>query len=168
MEARGTPFFGLLYAGLALTSKGTKVIEFNARFGDPETEVLLPRLKTPVAQLLMKAATGKLAGEKLDWSNESAVTVVLASQGYPANPVTGEPITGINEISGAKVFHAGTTLRDGVVHSSGGRVLAVTGTGEDLTEARNTAYRVISGITLAGSHYRSDIALNASVAEKGN
>jgi phosphoribosylamine--glycine ligase len=168
MEARGTPFVGLLYAGLALTSKGTKVIEFNARFGDPETEVLLPRLKTPVAQLLMKAATGKLAGEKLDWSNESAVTVVLASQGYPANPVTGEPITGINEISGAKVFHAGTTLRDGVVHSSGGRVLAVTGTGEDLTEARNTAYRVISGITLAGSHYRSDIALNASVAEKGN
>jgi phosphoribosylamine--glycine ligase len=168
MEARGTPFVGLLYAGLALTSKGTKVIEFNARFGDPETEVLLPRLKTPLAQLLMKAATGKLAGEKLDWSHESAVTVVLASQGYPANPVTGEPITGINEISGAKIFHAGTTLRDGVVHSSGGRVLAVTGTGEDLTEARNSAYRVISGITLAGSHYRSDIALNASVAEKGN
>jgi phosphoribosylamine--glycine ligase len=168
MEARGTPFVGLLYAGLALTSKGTKVIEFNARFGDPETEVLLPRLKTPLAQLLMKAATGKLAGEKLDWSHESAVTVVLASQGYPANPVTGEPITGINEISGAKIFHAGTTLRDGVVHSTGGRVLALTSTGEDLTEARNSAYRVISGITLAGSHYRSDIALNASVAEKGN
>ena len=168
MEARGTPFVGLLYAGLALTSKGTRVIEFNARFGDPETEVLLPRLKTPLAQLLMKAATGQLEGESLDWSNDSAVTVVLASQGYPANPVTGEPITGIKEIENTKVFHAGTTMRDGVVHSSGGRVLTVTGTGEDLTEARNNAYRVISGITLAGSHYRSDIALNASVAEKGN
>jgi len=168
MEARGTPFIGLLYAGLALTSKGTRVIEFNARFGDPETEVLLPRLKTPLAQLLMKAATGKLEGESLEWSNDSAVTVVLASQGYPANPVTGEPITGITEIENTKVFHAGTTMRDGVVHSSGGRVLAVTGMGEDLTEARNNAYRVISGITLAGSHYRSDIALNASVAEKGN
>ncbi len=168
MEARGTPFVGLLYAGLAITHKGTKVIEFNARFGDPETEVLLPRLKTPLAQLLLKAATGKLAGETLEWSDESAVTVVLASEGYPANPVTGEPITGISPVPGSSVFHAGTTLRDGILHSSGGRVLAVTGMGADLTEARNKAYRVISAITLHGSHYRSDIALNASVAEKGN
>ena len=168
MEARGTPFVGLLYAGLALTSKGTKVIEFNARFGDPETEVLLPRLKTPLAQLLLKAATGKLEGTKLEWSEESAVTVVLASDGYPANPVTGEPITGINPVEGSSVFHAGTTMRDGILHSSGGRVLTVTGMGSDLTEARNKAYRVISAITLRGSHYRSDIALNASVAEKGN
>ena len=168
MEARGTPFVGLLYAGLAITHKGTKVIEFNARFGDPETEVLLPRLKTPLAQLLLKAATGKLAGETLEWSDESAVTVVLASEGYPANPVTGEPITGISPVLGSSVFHAGTTLRDGILHSSGGRVLAVTGMGADLTEARNKAYRVISAITLHGSHYRSDIALNASVAEKGN
>ena len=168
MEARGTPFVGLLYAGLALTSNGTKVIEFNARFGDPETEVLLPRLKTPLGQLLLKAATGKLAGESLEWSDESAVTVVLASQGYPAAPVTGEPITGVHTIDGTDIFHAGTTLRDGVLHSSGGRVLAVTGMGSDLTEARNKAYRVISGIKLVGSHYRSDIALNASVAEKGN
>ena len=168
MEARGTPFVGLLYAGLALTSKGTKVIEFNARFGDPETEVLLPRLKTPLAQLLLKAATGKLEGTKLEWSEESAVTVVLASDGYPANPVTGEPITGINPVDGSSVFHAGTTMRDGILHSSGGRVLTVTGMGSDLTEARNKAYRVISAITLRGSHYRSDIALNASVAEKGN
>jgi phosphoribosylamine--glycine ligase len=168
MEARGTPFIGLLYAGLALTSKGTKVIEFNARFGDPETEVLLPRLQTPLAQLLMKAATGKLAGETLQWSADSAVTVVLASEGYPANPVIGEPITGISTIEDSFVFHAGTSLRDGILHSSGGRVLAVTGVGSDLTEARNKAYRLISGITLRGSHYRSDIALNASVAEKGN
>ena len=168
MEARGTPFVGLLYAGLALTDKGTKVIEFNARFGDPETEVLLPLLKTPLAQLLLKAATGKLEGETLDWSDDSAVTVVLASNGYPANPVIGEPIMGIAPIDGSQVFHAGTTLRDGILHSSGGRVLAVTGIGSDLTEARNKAYRVISAITLKGSHYRSDIALNASVAEKGN
>jgi len=168
MEARGTPFVGLLYAGLALTSKGTKVIEFNARFGDPETEVLLPRLKTPLAQLLLKAATGKLEDTKLEWSEESAVTVVLASDGYPASPVTGEPITGINPVEGSSVFHAGTSMRDGILHSSGGRVLAVTGMGSDLTEARNKAYRVISAITLRGSHYRSDIALNASVAEKGN
>ena len=168
MEARGTPFVGLLYAGLAITHKGTKVIEFNARFGDPETEVLLPRLKTPLAQFLLKAATGKLKGESLEWSDESAVTVVLASEGYPANPVFGEPIMGIAEISGSSVFHAGTSIKDVVLQSSGGRVLAVTGLGADLTEARDKAYRVISAITLHGSHYRSDIALNASVAEKGN
>ena len=168
MEARGTPFVGLLYAGLAITHTGTKVIEFNARFGDPETEVLLPRLKTPLAQLLLKAATGKLKGETLEWSQDSAVTVVLASEGYPANPVLGEPIMGIAPIAGSSVFHAGTTIRDGILHSSGGRVLTVTGLGSDLTEARNKAYRVISAITLQGSHYRSDIAQNASVAEKGN
>ncbi len=168
MEARGTPFVGLLYAGLAITHKGTKVIEFNARFGDPETEVLLPRLKTPLAQLLLKAATGKLKGESLEWSEDSAVTVVLASEGYPANPIVGEPIMGIAPIADSHVFHAGTTIRDGILHSSGGRVLAVTGMGSDLTEARDKAYRVISAITLRGSYYRSDIALNASVAEKGN
>ena len=93
---------------------------------------------------------------------------MLASEGYPANPVFGEPIMGIAEISGSSVFHAGTSIKDGVLHSSGGRVLAVTGLGADLTEARDKAYRVISAITLHGSHYRSDIALNASVAEKGN
>ena len=169
MVARGTPFVGLLYAGLALTSKGTRVIEFNARFGDPETEVLLPRLKTPLAQLLFKAATGSLSETMtLDWSNDSAVTVVLASQGYPAAPITGQPITGINELDSASIFHAGTALKDGVLHSSGGRVLAITGMGSNLTEARDAAYLAISRVTLHGSHYRSDIALTASIAEKGN
>jgi phosphoribosylamine--glycine ligase len=169
MAKRGTPFVGLLYAGLALTSKGLRVIEFNARFGDPETEVLLPRLKTPLAQLLYKAATGSLTDEMtLDWSDDSAVTVVLASEGYPAAPVTGLPVTGIAEQSGAAVFHAGTALQDGVLHSAGGRVLAVTGMGADLTEARDQAYLAISRISLRGSHYRSDIALTASIAEKGN
>ena len=167
MAARGTPFVGLLYAGLALTMKGTRVIEFNARFGDPETEVLLPRLKTPLAQLLLRAATGKLIeGEELEWSDDSAVTVVLASEGYPASPKIGEPIMGIPE--NASVFHAGTTLKDGVLHSAGGRVLAVTGMGGDLTIAREKAYEALSQISLFGSHFRSDIALNASVAEKGN
>ncbi len=169
MAARGTPFVGLLYAGLALTNKGTRVIEFNARFGDPETQVLLPRLTTPLAQLLLKAATRGLKDHPpLTWSEESAVTVVLASEGYPAAPQIGEPIMGLNPVTGSDIFHAGTTLDGSLLKSSGGRVLAVTGLGADLTEARDKAYRVISGITLHGSHYRSDIALNASIAEKGN
>jgi len=169
MAARGTPFVGLLYAGLALTTKGTRVIEFNARFGDPETQVLIPRLKTPLAQLLFKAATRDLKDHApLLWSEESAVTVVLASEGYPAAPKVGEPIMGLKSIEGSEIFHAGTTSDGSIVKSSGGRVLTVTGIGADLTEARDKAYRVISGITLQGSHYRSDIALNAAIAEKGN
>jgi len=169
MSARGTPFVGLLYAGLSLTDHGTRVIEFNARFGDPETQVLLPRLKSPLAQLLLAAATRKLHEfGPLEWSDESAVTVVLAAPGYPSAPEIGEPITGIAPIANSFVFHAGTELRDGVLHSAGGRVLTVTGIGSDLTEARDAAYRTISKITLPNSHYRRDIALNASVAEKGN
>jgi phosphoribosylamine--glycine ligase len=169
MSARGTPFIGLLYAGLALTDHGTRVIEFNARFGDPETQVLLPRLKSPLAQLLLAAATRKLHEfGPLEWSDESAVTVILAAPGYPAAPEIGEPITGIAPIANSFVFHAGTQLRDGVLHSAGGRVLTVTGIGSDLTEARDAAYLTISKITLPNSHYRRDIALNASVAEKGN
>ena len=169
MAARGTPFVGLLYAGLALTNKGTRVIEFNARFGDPETEVLLLRLQTPLAGLLLKAATRDLKDHPpLQWSDQSAVTVVLASEGYPTSPRVGEPLRGINPIEGSEVFHAGTRLDGNLLKSSAGRVLAVTGLGADLTEARDKAYRVISGITLRGSHYRSDIALNASIAEKGN
>ena len=169
MAARGTPFVGLLYAGLALTARGTRVIEFNARFGDPETQVLLPRLKTPLAQLLFAAATSKLENfQELEWSDQSAVTVVLASEGYPSQPKSGYIITGIRTNSNSSVFHAGTQLRDGVLRSSGGRVLSVTGLGSDLTQARDAAYRTISRISLPGSHYRRDIALNASVAEKGN
>ena len=169
MSARGTPFVGLLYAGLALTTQGIRVIEFNARFGDPETQVLLPRLKTPLASLLLKAATRDLKDHPpLEWSTDSAVTVVLASEGYPTSPVLGEPIMGAKPIEGTHIFQAGTALDGGILKSAGGRVLAVTGLGADLTDARDKAYRVISGITLRGSHYRSDIALNASIAEKGN
>ena len=163
MAKRGTPFIGLLYAGLAVTDHGIKVIEFNARFGDPETQVLLPRLKTPLAQLLYAASTKTLADfPKLDWSDDSAVTVVLASDGYPSDTKVNLPITGINPIANTFVFHAGTKKVDGVLHSSGGRVLTVTGMGATLADARNNAYEVISGITLAGSHYRRDIALTAS------
>jgi phosphoribosylamine--glycine ligase len=168
MAARGTPFVGLLYAGLALTNEGLRVIEFNARFGDPETQVLIPRLVTPLATLLYKAATNDLDDEFLQWRDESAVTVVLAAAGYPESPTTGLAISGIPVISGTQIFHAGTADHDGALISSGGRVLTVTGVGADLTEARDRAYRAISRIELAGSFYRTDIALNASIAEKGN
>ena len=169
MAARGTPFIGLLYAGLSLTTHGIKVIEFNARFGDPETQVILPRLKTPLVQLLFAAATGALNNfGALEWRDESAVSVVLASKGYPESAIIGDEITGIEERSETEVFHAGTKIVDGKLRASGGRVLSVTGLGSDLTEARNRAYQSISQITLSGSFYRSDIALNASMAEKGN
>jgi phosphoribosylamine--glycine ligase len=168
MAARGTPFVGLLYAGLALTDDGIRVIEFNARFGDPETQVLIPRLITPLATLLFNAATGNLNGTTLDWKDDSAVTVVLAAEGYPSAPKSGGAITGFSTIDNVQIYHAGTSATEQGVVAAGGRVLTVTGIGEDLTEARNRAYRAISQISLSGSFYRTDIALNASVAEKGN
>ena len=169
MAARGTPFIGLLYAGLAITDRGTKVIEFNVRFGDPETQVLLPRLKTPLAQLLLQAATGNLLEfERLEWLADSAVTVVLAAEGYPNNPKIGQPISNISAVPNTFICHSGTVMQGDQLTASGGRVLTVTGIGADLTEARDAAYRVISAISLPGSHYRSDIALNAAIAEKGN
>ena len=167
MAARGTPFIGLLYAGLAVTDRGLRVIEFNARFGDPETQVLIPRLKTPLAQLLFKAATGNLSDSKLEWLEDSAVTVVLAADGYPNHPKTGDEISNLNQFEGVTIFQAGTKFDEKLI-SSGGRVLSVTGVGNDLTQARDRAYRSISQIKLAGSFYRNDIALNASIAEKGN
>jgi phosphoribosylamine--glycine ligase len=168
MAARGTPFVGLLYAGLSLTDHGIRVIEFNVRFGDPETQVLIPRLETPLATLLYKAASRNLEGVSLTWRDDSAVTVVLAAGGYPDVPETGDLITGLPDIHCVEVFHAGTEASETGLVSSGGRVLSVSGIGSDLTEARNCAYRGISQIKLKGSYYRSDIALNAAVAEKGN
>ena len=168
MAARGTPFVGLLYAGLALTDHGTKVIEFNARFGDPETQVLIPLLKTPLARLLYKAATRNLEGTVLEWRDDSAVTVVLAAKGYPSAPQSGDLIGKFPTVENTVIYHAGTTRNEKGLVSSGGRVLTVTGIGSDLTEARDRAYRAISHISLEGSFYRSDIAFNASVAEKGN
>jgi phosphoribosylamine--glycine ligase len=170
MAARNTPFIGLLYAGLALTDNGIRVIEFNARFGDPETQVLLPRLKTPLAQLLFAAATGQLADfPKLEWDERVAVGVVLASEGYPAEPIVDLEITGVEKAlhKDARLFIAGAREENGSLKSSGGRVLTCTGLGSDLTQARDRAYLALSKISLEGSHHRKDIALNASIAEKG-
>jgi phosphoribosylamine--glycine ligase len=160
MARRGAPFAGLLYAGLALTARGVRVVEFNARFGDPETEVVLPLLETPLADLLLAAATGRLTGHPpLRWRDGAAVTVVVAAPGYPEAPRTGDPITGGD---GDGVLHAGTAVaEDGTVVSSGGRVLAVTAVGPDLAAARKHAYERIAGVRLAGAHWRTDIALAA-------
>ena len=161
MAARGTPFVGLLYAGLALTKNGIKVIEFNARFGDPETQVLIPRLQTPLATLLYKAATDNLDDEVLNWSDESAVTVVVASEGYPESPKVGAFI-GLPTCMDTTFYHAGvSSSNDGLV-TSGGRVLTVTGLGRDLREAREKVYATLPLILCENSFYRSDIALAAS------
>nr|WP_202470993.1 phosphoribosylamine--glycine ligase [Streptomyces sp. SID8377] len=170
LRRRGTPFAGLLYAGLAITSRGVRVIEFNARFGDPETQVVLARLRTPLAGLLRAAATGRLADfPPLRWSDGAAVTVVVASENYPGTPRTGDPITGLDEVAErdehAYVLHAGTAAdAEGRVVSAGGRVLSVTATGADLAEARKRAYRAVGRIGLKGSHHRSDIAEKAAQA----
>ncbi|WP_210593714.1 phosphoribosylamine--glycine ligase [Streptomyces sp. GESEQ-35] len=170
MRRRGTPFSGLLYAGLAITSRGVRVIEFNARFGDPETQVVLARLKTPLAGVLLAAANGTLEDlAPLRWSDDAAVTVVVASHNYPATPRTGDPITGLAEVAAqdaphAYVLHAGTKRAGDAVVSAGGRVLSVTATGENLTEARDRAYQAVSRIHLDGSQYRTDIAAKAADA----
>ncbi|MFJ5883156.1 phosphoribosylamine--glycine ligase [Kitasatospora cineracea] len=169
LRHRGTPFSGLLYAGLALTSRGTRVIEFNARFGDPETQVVLARLRTPLAGVLLAAADGTLGGlEPLRWSEEAAVTVVMASEGYPASPRTGDPIEGLDaaEADGtAFVLHAGTkTGPAGEVLTAGGRVLSVTAVGADLAEARTKAYAGVAEISFKGAQHRTDIAAAAAAA----
>jgi phosphoribosylamine--glycine ligase len=159
MRSRGTPFAGVLYVGLALTASGPKVIEFNCRFGDPETQVVLALLETPLAALLHAAATGGLADHPpLRWRSGSAVTVVVASAGYPVSTRTGDVITGA-DVPG--VIHAGTALRDGRLVSAGGRVLACTAVGPDLAAARSAAYALVDGVRLEGSHHRTDIALAA-------
>ncbi|MEI4270372.1 phosphoribosylamine--glycine ligase [Klenkia sp. LSe6-5] len=160
LARRGEPFSGLLYAGLALTSRGVRVVEFNARFGDPETQVVLPLLRTPLAGLLHAAATGTLADHPpLEWRDGAAVTVVVAAPGYPEAPRTGSPVTGAD---GEGVLHAGTRLAaDGRVLSAGGRVLAVTAVGADLADARRVVYDRVAGIGLADAHWRTDIGLAA-------
>ncbi|HZC08831.1 MAG TPA: phosphoribosylamine--glycine ligase, partial [Mycobacterium sp.] len=158
---RGSPFSGLLYAGLAVTSNGPAVIEFNCRFGDPETQSVLALLESPLGQLLYATATGQLASfGELQWRDGSAVTVVLAAENYPSRPRVGDVIAG-SEADG--VLHAGTARRDdGAIVSSGGRVLSVVGTGADLSEARSSAYDILKSIRLPGSHFRADIGLAAA------
>jgi phosphoribosylamine--glycine ligase len=160
MVRRGSSFSGLLYAGLAITSRGPAVVEFNCRFGDPETQSVLTLLDTPLGQLLHAAATGQLADQPLQWRDGYAVTVVVAAENYPGRPRVGDVIVG-SEADG--VLHAGTARRDdGAVVSSGGRVLSVVGTGADLVAARDTAYTLTKSIRLPGSHFRSDIGLAAA------
>ena len=163
LARRETPYSGLLYAGLALTAHGIRVVEFNARFGDPETQVVLDRLTTPLSGLLQECAMGGLPpGTSLEWRPGAAVTVVVAAENYPATPVKGDSIAGIDEaerVPGAYVLHAGTARgHDGVLVSAGGRVLNVVGTGADLATARKTAYEAVGKIRMRGAHYRTDIA----------
>ncbi len=168
LRRRGTPFSGLLYAGLALTSRGVRVIEFNCRFGDPETQALLPLLNTPLGGVLYAAATGKLADHgPLSWKNAASVTVVVAAKKYPASPRKGDVITGIEqaEADDVRVFHAGTALDGEELVTAGGRVLAVSATGADLDEARQRAYAAVGQIRIKGSQHRTDIALKAARGE---
>ena len=169
MNRRGTPFVGLLFAGLAVTSRGVRVIEFNARFGDPETQVVLARLYSSLSELLLAAATGKLSSlPELEWKPESAVTVVMAAKGYPDSPVSGAAISGIERVQdqGSLVYHAGTKINEaGELLVNGGRVLSVTAIGSDLAVARTQAYARVERIRFDGEHHRSDIALKAALGE---
>jgi phosphoribosylamine--glycine ligase len=160
MAKRGCPFTGLLYAGLAIGRSGPAVVEFNCRFGDPETQAVLALLESPLGEVLNAAAAGTLASvPPLQWRDGSAVTVVLAAENYPATPRTGDKITGADADG---VLHAGTALdEDGALVSAGGRVLSVVGTGADLTAARDDAYAVLDAIRLPGGHFRTDIGLAA-------
>ena len=163
LRRRGTPYRGLLYAGLSLTAAGIRVVEFNARFGDPETQVILDRLATPLGGLLAAAAAGDLAGTgRPAWAPGAAVTVVIAAKGYPAAPASGDEIDGLKDaerIPGAYILQAGTTATGaGALTSSGGRVLDVVGTGPDLATARGAAYRAAGLVRMRGGWYRTDIA----------
>ncbi len=166
MRRRGTPFVGLLYVGLALTSRGPRVVEFNARFGDPETQAVLALLRTPLGGLLQAAAAGRLEdAPDPAWRPGAAVTVVLAARGYPQAPVGGDEIGGLAQAAafpGVQVHHAGTQRLDGAVVSAGGRVLSVTARGVDLPQARAAAYQALGAIRLAGGQFRTDNAAGAA------
>ncbi|MEX2290054.1 MAG: phosphoribosylamine--glycine ligase [Mycobacteriales bacterium] len=166
MARRGTPFTGLLYAGLALTSSGPQVIEFNCRFGDPETQVVLALLETPLAGVLHACATGRLSTVgPLQWRAGAAVTVVVAAEGYPASPVNGDEVAVRDVPPEVDVLHAGTRREGDRVVSSGGRVLSVTAVGPTLDEARRRAYGGIAAVDLRGAHWRTDIALRATAGQ---
>ncbi|WP_104197430.1 phosphoribosylamine--glycine ligase [Cryobacterium sp. M15] len=162
LAAEGTPFVGLLYCGLILTDAGIRVIEFNARFGDPETQVVLPRLLTPLSGLLLAAATGTLGTlPRPEFSADVAVTVVVASENYPESPLVGREITGLDaalRVPGVTIAHAATAARGDTIVSTGGRVLSVVAVGASFIEARARAYEALGRVSLEGSHYRTDIA----------
>ncbi|HUG85825.1 MAG TPA: phosphoribosylamine--glycine ligase [Euzebya sp.] len=162
MAARGTPFVGVLYAGLALTADGPRVIEYNARFGDPETQVVLPRMTSDLGQLLLACAEGRLADVgPVAFTDDVCVTVVMASGGYPGSYATGLPISGLDvagRMDGVTVFHAGTRSEGARALTAGGRVLAVSATGRDSVLARARAYAAVGAIDFQGAHFRTDIA----------
>jgi phosphoribosylamine--glycine ligase len=160
MANEGRPYKGVLYAGLMVTKDGPKVLEFNARFGDPETQVVLPLLKTDLADIMLAVVEGRLDKMKIEWRDDAALAVVMASGGYPASYKTGFPITGLEDVDKEiTVFHAGTKLDNGNVVTSGGRVLSVVATGKTLSEARQKVYNNIARISFEGGHYRKDIGL---------
>ena len=163
LAERDTPFIGCLYGGLMLTADGPKVLEFNCRFGDPETQVLLPRLDGDLAEALLAAAQGDLGEAELPISDTCAVTIAMAAGGYPAERDTGSPIDGVDdaEALGAVVFHAGTAIRDGHLVTSGGRILSVTGLGDTIEDARTRAYDACERISFPDARYRRDIAAKA-------
>jgi phosphoribosylamine--glycine ligase len=163
LARRGTPFVGLLYAGLMLTDDGPRVLEFNCRFGDPETQAILPRLDGDLLGALAGAAAGTLGGVELTAGPHAAVTVVLAAAGYPEAPEAGSPIRGLDDMDGKNVllFHAGTAIRDGLLVGAGGRVLNVTGVGSSVAEARERAYAAIERIDFPTAQFRRDVALKA-------
>jgi phosphoribosylamine---glycine ligase len=162
MVAEGRPFRGVLYAGLMIgPDHKPRTVEFNARFGDPETQVLLPRLQTDLLDIVLATLDGTLAELPIAWSSDAAVCVIVAAEGYPGSYPKGRPITGLDRIDGALVFHAGTALKDGQLVTNGGRLLGVTALGADIREARERAYEQIQHIELDGMHYRTDIAMKA-------
>ncbi len=161
MEAEGVRYRGVLYAGCMLTEQGPKLLEFNCRFGDPETEVIMPRLVSDLGEILLACIEGNLSNYKVNWRPEQCVTVVAASGGYPGPYRTGVEIQGLRdaeEVDGAVVFHSGTAERNGRVVTAGGRVLSISGLGDSLTDARATAYRALERVSFDGMQDRTDIA----------
>lgn len=163
MEQEGRPFAGILYAGLMLTADGPKVLEFNARFGDPETQAVLPRLKSDLVEIFLAIIDGRLAEMNIEWHEEAAVCVVMASGGYPESSDKGRVITGLKEAeeAGAIVFHAGTKETDGNIVTNGGRVLGISALGKDIAEAIDNAYKGVKQITFENMQYRTDIGKKA-------
>ena len=164
MHALSKPYKGVLYLGLIMTKHGPKVIEYNARFGDPETQVVLPRLKTDFVDIILATIEGNLDKLLVEWDSKPTVCVAMTSKGYPGNYENGKEITGIKEaenLGDVVVFHAGTAIKDGKLVTNGGRVFGVTATGKNLKEAVDKAYKAVSLIKFEGAHYRKDIAKRA-------
>lgn len=165
----GAPYTGLLYAGVMITDEGPKALEFNCRFGDPETQALLPRIETDLLELMVACVEEDLGGREISWSPEKAVCVVLASEGYPESPTTGDEISGLEDLfglPGVRVYHAATRLEESRLYTAGGRVLNVVGTGDSIIEARARAYAAVELIDFPGKQYRTDIALEALELEE--